>query len=257
MARKGRLDRKSATTGISLRYSVVNPLPPEHASLRFDSVDHRKRARARSGDSRRRGRTRWTWTTYRSTGERQQGASPHPARAARWSVPRLGVGRPVKLPAMSAEGPVLIAYDGSDTARRAVREAAALFGSREVLVVTVWEPALAYESAMPTAGLELPPVPVDVEGAREVEEELHERARGTAQEGAELARSEGLDAKGLAVADEVHVADAIVSAARNRGAAAIVVGSRGLKGLRARLEGSTSKAVLEHAPCPVLVVHDD
>ena len=166
-------------------------------------------------------------------------------------MPRLGVGRPVKLPAMSAEGPVLIAYDGSDTARRAVREAAALFGSREVLVVTVWEPALAYESAMPTAGLELPPVPVDVEGAREVEEELHERARGTAQEGAELARSEGLDAKGLAVAD------AIVSAARNRGAAAIVVGSRGLKGLRARLEGSTSKAVLEHAPCPVLVVHDD
>jgi nucleotide-binding universal stress UspA family protein len=157
----------------------------------------------------------------------------------------------------AADAPVLIAYDGSDTARHAVREAARLLGSREVLVVTIWEPALAYESSMPTAAMEMPPVPVDVEGAREIEEELHQRARGTAQEGAELARSIGLEAKGLAIADEVHVADAIIDAARKRGAAAIVVGSRGLKGLRARLEGSTSNAVVKNAPCPVLVVHDD
>jgi nucleotide-binding universal stress UspA family protein len=156
-----------------------------------------------------------------------------------------------------ADAPVLIAYDGSDTARRAVREAAGLFGARQVLVVTVWEPALAYESSMPTAGLEMPPVPVDVEGARKVEEELHQHARGIAQEGAELAQSVGLQAKGLAVADEVHVADAIIDVARKRGAAAIVVGSRGLKGLRARLEGSTSNAVVKHASCPVVVVHDD
>jgi nucleotide-binding universal stress UspA family protein len=157
----------------------------------------------------------------------------------------------------AGDAPVLIAYDGSDTARRAVREAGSLFGSRQALVVSVWEPGLAYETTMPTAGLETPPVPVDVEGAREVEEELHERARRTAQEGAELARSAGLEATGLAVADEVHIADAIVGVARTRGVAAIVVGSRGLRGLRARLEGSTSSAVLKHAPCPVVVVHDD
>jgi nucleotide-binding universal stress UspA family protein len=157
----------------------------------------------------------------------------------------------------AADEPVLIAYDGSDTARRAVREAAKLFGSRQVLVVTVWEPGLAYETAMPMAGLEMEPVPVDVEGAREVEDELHQRARRTAHDGAELAQSLGLQAKGLAVADEVHVADAIVGLARKRGVAAIVIGSRGLRGLRARLEGSTSKAVLKDAPCPVVVVHDD
>ena len=157
----------------------------------------------------------------------------------------------------NADPPVLIAYDGSDTAGRAVREAAKLFGSRPVLVVTVWEPALAYEAEIPMAGLDMPAVPVDIEGAREVEEELHQRARRTAQAGAELARSVGLQAKGLAVADEVHVADTIVGLARKRGVAAIVVGSRGLKGLRARLEGSTSNAVLKNAPCPVVVVHDD
>jgi nucleotide-binding universal stress UspA family protein len=163
-------------------------------------------------------------------------------------------------PMTAADEPVLIAYDGSDTARRAVREAAKLFGSRQVLVVTVWEPGLAYETAMPTAGLdglEMEQVPVGVEGAREVEDELHQRARRTAHDGAELAQSLGLQAKGLAVADEVHVADAIVGLARKRGVAAIVIGSRGLRGLRARLEGSTSKAVLKDAPCPVVVVHDD
>lgn len=157
----------------------------------------------------------------------------------------------------AADAPVLIAYDGSDTARRAVREAAKLFGSRRVLVVTVWEPGLAYESEIPMTGVEMPVVPVDIEGARKLEEELHQRAVRTAQAGAELAQSVGLQATGLAVADEVHVADAIVGAARKRGVAAIVVGSRGLKGLRARLEGSTSKAVLKGAPCPVVVVHDD
>ena len=102
-----------------------------------------------------------------------------------------------------------------------------------------------------------PAVPIDIEGARELEEELHQRAVRTAQAGAELAQSVGLEAKGLAVADEVHVADTIVGLAHKRGVAAIVVGSRGLKGLRARLEGSTSNAVLRHAPCPVVVVHDD
>ena len=161
-------------------------------------------------------------------------------------------------PMTAADAPVLIAYDGSDAARRAIRETAELFGSRRALVVTVWEPGLAYDAAaLPTAGLEMAPVPVDVEGAQEVAEGLHERARRTAQEGAELAQSVGLQAKGLAVADEVHIADAIVGVARKRGVPAIVVGSRGLTGLRARLEGSTSNAVLRHAPCPVVVVHDD
>jgi nucleotide-binding universal stress UspA family protein len=163
---------------------------------------------------------------------------------------------------MAPDAPLLIAYDGSDAARRAVREAAKLFGSRQVLVVTVWEPSLAYEAEtpmadIPTADLGVSPLPVDIEGARELEEELHQRAVRTAQAGAELAQSVGLNANALAVADEVHVADAIIGVARKREVAAIVVGSRGLKGLRARLEGSTSKAVLKDAPCPVVVVHDD
>jgi nucleotide-binding universal stress UspA family protein len=157
-----------------------------------------------------------------------------------------------------ADAPILIAYDGSEPARRAIREAAALLGPRSALVATIWEPGLAYSSAaIPSSGLDLQPGPIDVAEARELEEELQAQARRTAAEGAELAGSAGLSAEALTVPDRVNVADAIIDLARERGAAAIVIGSRGLTGLRARLEGSTSSVVVKHATCPVLVVHDD
>jgi nucleotide-binding universal stress UspA family protein len=154
-----------------------------------------------------------------------------------------------------AAAPLLLAYDGSDVARRGVREAGELFGPRPALVTTVWEPALAYSATAPATGLD--PVPLDVGGAQEVEQELESHARRVAEEGAEIARSAGLEAQPLAVAGEANVADTIVELARKHGAAAIVIGSRGLSGLRARLEGSTSSGVLKHASCPVVVVHDD
>ena len=159
---------------------------------------------------------------------------------------------------MSADAPLLIAYDGSDTARQAIQQAADLLPGRPVLVVTVWEPGLAYSATtMPAPGMELQPNPIDVGEAQELGQELETHARRTAEEGAELARSAGLQAEAVAVPDEVHVADAIVDLARERNAAAIVIGSRGLTGLRARLEGSTSNAVLKRAPCPVVVIHAD
>src|SRR5215216_3992115 len=147
---------------------------------------------------------------------------------------------------MSDDGaPILIAYDGSDSARRAVREAGKLFGPREALVVTVWEPDLGYEvAATPLTGLETAtPAGFDVAQAQEVNDALRARADRTAHDGAELAKSLGLQAsEAIAVPDEGNVAAAIVSLARERGVAAIVIGSRGLSGLRARLEGSTSNA---------------
>ena len=157
---------------------------------------------------------------------------------------------------MNATAPVLIAYDGSDTARRAVHDAAELFGSRQALVMTVWEPGLAYKVIAP-GPVDLGPEPVDPAAAQEVDDASQAHADRVAEEGAELAKSLGLRAEALSVADETNVADAIVELARKRGVAAVVVGSRGLSGLRARLEGSTSNAVAKHASCPVLLVHDD
>jgi nucleotide-binding universal stress UspA family protein len=81
-------------------------------------------------------------------------------------------------------------------------------------------------------------------------------AERVSRDGAELARSLGLDAEPLAVPDAGDVAGTILNAAAEHKAVAIIVGSRGLSGLRARLEGSTSAAVIKRASCPVIVVHE-
>jgi nucleotide-binding universal stress UspA family protein len=121
-----------------------------------------------------------------------------------------------------------------------------------VLVVTVWEPALDYE-----IGPDPLSSPVDPEGTEQMNEAIRARAELTAQAGAELAESAGLQAEAVAVVEERDVADAIVEVAGRRHVAAIVIGSRGLSGIRARLAGSASNDVLKRSPCPVLVVHDD
>lgn len=160
---------------------------------------------------------------------------------------------------MITEAPILIAYDGSETARHAIAEAASLFPSRPAIVITVWEPGLAYASAAPTPtfgdGATIGP-PIDFEAGREIEAASQEHAQRVAQAGADLARAAGLQAEPEAIADATATGEAIAGRAAELGAAAVVVGSRGLSGLRARLEGSTSTTVLKHSPCPVLVVHE-
>jgi nucleotide-binding universal stress UspA family protein len=156
----------------------------------------------------------------------------------------------------AGNGPILIAFDGSPAARRAVSEAARLLGPRPALVVTVWEPGLAYAiPEMRPEGL-LPTPMVDPSVALSVDKGVQSQAEQIADEGAELARLLGLDAQPLAVAEELHVADTILRAAKENDAAAIVVGSRGLSGVRARIEGSTTKGLLKHASCPVIIVHE-
>ena len=152
--------------------------------------------------------------------------------------------------------PVLIAYDGSEVSRAAVRRAAELFAGRPTVVATVWEPGLA---AMPmglpdTMGVgALPPDPETVEA---VDRSQHEHASTVAIKGAEFARSVGLAAEPQAVPDVVDVADTLIDIARERGAAVVVVGSHGISGLRSRLLGSVSRKLIEHCDRPVLVVRE-
>jgi nucleotide-binding universal stress UspA family protein len=155
----------------------------------------------------------------------------------------------------AANGPIVIAFDGSPASRQAVTDAARLLGPRSVLVVTVWEAGLAY--AMPGMRPDgLLATPVDPGLAREIDRDVHSQAEQIAGEGAALAQSLGLDAMPLAVPDERNVPETILGVAEDNQADAIVVGSRGLSGIRARLEGSTTTALLKHASCPVIVVHE-
>ena len=153
------------------------------------------------------------------------------------------------------DGPILIAFDGSAAARHAVAAAAALLKPRVTLVLTVWEAALAQTAMAPPADVAMTPA-VDPATVLEFDQALRGHAERVANEGAELARSLGLEVEPIAMADVRDIARTIVEVARERNAATIVVGSRGLSGLRARFEGSTSKGVVKHAPCPVVVVHD-
>ena len=153
--------------------------------------------------------------------------------------------------------PVLIAYDGSEVSRAAVRHAAELFAGRPAVLATVWEPGLA---AVPvglpdTIGMgALPPDPETVEALDRLQREHASRVAG---EGAELARSAGLAAEAQAVPDELDVAETLMGIARERGAAVVVVGSHGISGLRSRLLGSVSRKLIQHCDRPVLVVRDD
>jgi nucleotide-binding universal stress UspA family protein len=153
-------------------------------------------------------------------------------------------------------GPVLIAFDGSPAAAHAIKEVAALLGKRPALVVSVWKEGIGFETLeLPTATIGLPPAPMDINTAMEIEEEMKERAQRLAQHGAELARQAGMEAEGLAVADEVEVtiAETIVDVAEKRHAAAIVMGAHRHGRISEALLGSTTRDVIRHAGCPVVV----
>jgi nucleotide-binding universal stress UspA family protein len=119
-------------------------------------------------------------------------------------------------------------------------------------VVTVWKSGLGFELvALPTATIGLPPGPLDVRMAAEVDRSLMEGAQRVAQHGADVAREAGLDAEPLTVADDpdTPIPETLARLAREREAEALVVGSHAHGGLL----GDITRGVVKLAPCPVLV----
>jgi nucleotide-binding universal stress UspA family protein len=148
----------------------------------------------------------------------------------------------------ASQRPILVCYDGSPGAARAVDTAAALFPGRSAIVLFVW-PGVASEQVRTTS----------VEGVREeLIEEVRVAARreaaAVAHEGASLARGAGLDAEPLAVETGDRVADAIVRVATQESATAVVVGRPSRTWLGSLLPGSVSRSVVEHCPVPAVVV---
>jgi len=148
---------------------------------------------------------------------------------------------------------LLIAYDGSADARSAIEHAASLWPGESATVLTVWTPFVEV-MAHSGAGLGFSPGMVDYD---EVDAASKENAEQRANEGAELARTAGLDAQPRAVSQQTTTAAAILSEAAAVDARAIVVGSRGLTGIKSFLLGSVSHAVLHHADRPVVVITSD
>lgn len=151
-----------------------------------------------------------------------------------------------------SQGPVIIGFDGSPVSEHALREAAALLAVREAIVVSVWEAGAAY-ATFDSPGLQA--IPMDLGMAAMADQAMLEAVREISERGARLARELGFAVQeGLTVSGEEGVAQTLVRLARERGACAIVVGSRGYSRLEKLMLGSTSRHVLEHAECAVLVV---
>lgn len=151
-----------------------------------------------------------------------------------------------------SQGPAIIGFDGSAGAEHAMREAASLLTVREAVVVTVWEAGAAYIT-LDSPGLQA--APMDLGMAAIADQAILDGVRRTAERGAEIARTLGFAVdEGVVESGAESVGASLLRIAGERGASVIVVGSHGHSRLEKLFVGSTSRQVLEHAGCAVLVV---
>ena len=141
---------------------------------------------------------------------------------------------------MSTTAPILIAYDGSPSARQAIWRAASLAPGRHAIVVVA-------RTAMESAAAR-------IEGHDALTHAPDDAVERTAAQGIRLARAAGLDAEALVVSGNGSVGHSIIDAAERVGAALIVLGSRGRNGLRSLALGSVSRHVVHDGRIPTLVV---
>ena len=145
---------------------------------------------------------------------------------------------------------IVVGFDGSEGAERAITAATTLMAGPELLVVCVYRPVFAEaDAALLGASAELVRG-----GAQALAAQRRAEAEQTAERGAALAAAGGCASRALAVAATGTVWAAIDHLAEQQQAAALVVGARGLSGLSRLMLGSVSTGLLHHANRPVLVV---
>jgi nucleotide-binding universal stress UspA family protein len=145
---------------------------------------------------------------------------------------------------------ILVAYDGSADAQAAVAQAGALFPGEPATVLTVWEPFVELV-ARSGAGLGMIGGVIDTS---EIDTANQQSALERARDGAARADAAGLKAEARERAQVTTTADAVLAEAAEVGARAIVMGTRGLTGIKSVLLGSVSHAVVHHADRPVVIV---
>ncbi len=145
---------------------------------------------------------------------------------------------------------ILIGYDGSGDSQAAVKRAGELMPGQTATVLTVWE---SFTDIMNRAGAAMLYWP-DQQSLDEINAASEHGARTRAEQGTELAKRAGLRAQARVGMRGETVAETILVAADDVHADVIVLGTRGLGGLKSLLLGSVSHAVLQHADRPVMVV---
>jgi nucleotide-binding universal stress UspA family protein len=144
----------------------------------------------------------------------------------------------------AGDGPVVIAYDGAEFAKRAIEEAGRLLTpGRDAIVLTVWQ---AFDLGfVPSEGAEL-----DAADSAQV----RRAAEQTAADGAALAEAAGFRSRGVAI--EVSPTwKAIVEFADEHNAGLIVLGSHGRTRAIDALLGSVARDVAARSRRTVLIAH--
>jgi nucleotide-binding universal stress UspA family protein/MFS family permease len=143
----------------------------------------------------------------------------------------------------TAVGPVVFAYDGTDLAQKAIRQAAEQLGpGRCALVVCVWQPANVGFTPTDKQHFDADQAP-----------EVRRAAERTAAHGASFAERAGFRAESITV-EAAPTWKGIVRAADEHDASLIVLGPHRRSGLLGHLQGSVAGAVIAHSDIPVMVV---
>ncbi len=140
---------------------------------------------------------------------------------------------------------IVVGTDGSETAAKAVGQAAELAASvgAVLLIVSAFEPVSGSRLKE-----EAQQVPDDVRWMVNPREDVDATLQGAAEQAAE----KGADSRTFA--RQGDPADAILDVAEEQGADLIIVGNKGMTGAKRFLLGSVPNKVSHHAPCSVLIV---
>jgi nucleotide-binding universal stress UspA family protein len=142
-------------------------------------------------------------------------------------------------------GPFVLCFDGSEPAERAIRVAPVLVGwGRPARVLYAYKPterSLGVAQAVTGGRIDAP-----VSGEAD--------AHDVVDAGVTIAREAGFDAQGLLLEADRPTGELIAATAEELDAPAIVMGQRGLSGLKSALLGSVSRDVVNAYHRPVVVV---
>ena len=149
---------------------------------------------------------------------------------------------------MSAEdprGPLVLCFDGSDAAERAIRVAPVLVGrGRAARVLYAYKPT---ERSLGVAqGITGGRVDAPVHGDAD--------AHDIVDRGVAIARESGFEAEPLLVQADRRTAELVAETAEELDAPAIVMGTRGLSGLKSAVLGSVAREVVNAYHRPVVLV---
>jgi nucleotide-binding universal stress UspA family protein len=143
------------------------------------------------------------------------------------------------------KGPFVLCYDGSEAAAQAIRVAPGLLGQgRSARVLYAYKPterSLGVAQALTGGSIDAP-----VSGEAD--------AHDVIDAGVALAREVGFDAEPLLVVADRPTGELIAATADELDSPAIVMGQRGMGGLKSALLGSVSRDVVKAYHRPVVIV---